>query len=95
MAHMEATQRTDNQRPIETEALYLENARRSGDWWIYCIAGVSSMALVASCHTYIEDFWLDFKIPYPGWRGRTIVLVGSLLVQLMLVGITVGPLTLS
>ena len=25
MAHMEATQRTDNSRPIETEAVYLEN----------------------------------------------------------------------
>jgi hypothetical protein len=65
-------------------------ARRSGDWWVYGIAGVSGFALVAYCSTYVEGVGFDVKIPYVGWRLHATAAVVALVTQLLLVGITIG-----
>jgi hypothetical protein len=65
-------------------------ARRSGDWWVYGIAGVSAFALAGYCYTYVDAAWLEFKISHEGWRKHLTIILGALLVQLVFAGITVG-----
>ena len=65
-------------------------ARRSGDWWVYGIAGVSGFALAAQGYTYGEGILLDLKIPYEGWRKHVAIALWVLGVQLILAGFTIG-----
>jgi hypothetical protein len=65
-------------------------ARRSGDWWLYGVAGIAGLALAGYCYSYVESVWLDLKFPYTGWRWHLTVILGALLVQLMLAAITLG-----
>jgi uncharacterized membrane protein len=65
-------------------------ARRSGDWWIYGIAGFAGFALVAYCHSYVESVWFQVRIPYEGWRKHVAIISGVLAVNLLLLGMTAG-----
>ena len=37
-------------------------ARRSGDWWMYGIAGVSYLALSGYCNSYIQEAVFDLNM---------------------------------
>jgi hypothetical protein len=43
-------------------------ARRSGDWWIYGIAGVSYLALTGYCNSYIQEIVFDLNMKGGGRR---------------------------
>jgi hypothetical protein len=66
-------------------------AEKSGDWWLYGIAGIGSFALAGYCYTYIENWWPNLDVTRKGRLRGLVTIFGSVLVlQLVLAGITVG-----
>jgi hypothetical protein len=42
-------------------------ATKSGDWWLYGIAGLAGFALAAYCYTYIENAWWQLEMSKAEW----------------------------
>lgn len=69
--------------------LYL--ARKSGSWLLWTITIVTSFALMSYCYTYVENAWFQFhsqKMPTQGWRMHVGIIVGTIVTQSILIGIT-------
>ena len=72
-------------------------ARRSGDRWLYGIAGLGGFALAAYCYTYIENGWWQLEMSKKGWfltkrwwLKHVIVLASVVALQSIVIGITIG-----
>jgi hypothetical protein len=66
-------------------------ARKSGSWWLWTITIVTGFALMSYCYTYVENAWFQLrseKIPTEGWRMHVWILVGTVVTQTILIGIT-------
>jgi hypothetical protein len=66
-------------------------ARKSGSWLLWTITIVTGFALMSYCYTYVENAWFQFsneKIPSRGWWMHFGIIVGTLVTQLILMGIT-------
>jgi hypothetical protein len=66
-------------------------ATKSGDWWLYGIAGLGGLALTGYCHTYVENVWLAIDFPQTTpFKKHAMILGGVLLLNVVLGAITVG-----
>jgi hypothetical protein len=65
-------------------------ARRSGDWWVYGVAGIAGFALLGYCYSYIDSLPFELKATFEGRRQRLAIGLFALALQLLSLGITVG-----
>ncbi|HVA17811.1 MAG TPA: hypothetical protein VMV59_08885 [Candidatus Dormibacteraeota bacterium] len=77
-------------RNIMVVAAIFYLAKRSGEWWLYIVASAGGLALAAYCYTYVENMWLAYDVRATGLRRHAVVLGGSILVQLILMGIGIS-----
>jgi hypothetical protein len=65
-------------------------ARKSGSYLLWAVTIVTGFALMSYCYGYVENVWFIFRerIPTNGWRMHAWIIVGTIITQSILMGIT-------
>jgi hypothetical protein len=71
-------------------AALVELADRSGDWWVYGIAGIAGISLLGYCTSYIESLPFEVTFISKGRPQRLAIGLFALGLQVLSLGITIG-----